>query len=88
MPEDAALLAKVKEALSKDEALRELHLRLHLRAVGGVIFLDGEVADEDERKTLEAAIRQVEGVKWVQDRLQVHAGDTPEDRDPHRHPHG
>ena len=88
MPEDAALLAKVREALSKNEALIELHLHLHLRAVGGVIFLDGEVGSEEERRALDAAIREVEGVKWVQDRLQVHAGDTPEDRDPHRHPHG
>jgi len=83
MSEDSALLAKVKEALGKDEAFRGL--RLHLRAVGGVVFLDGEVKSEEERAAVEALVREIEGVRWVQNRLQVNAPDTPADRDRHYH---
>jgi osmotically-inducible protein OsmY len=85
MPDDTALLGKVREALQKDEALGRL--RLHLRAVGGVIFLDGEAGSDEEGKAVEALIRGVEGVRWVQNRLQIMAPDTPEDRDAHFHEH-
>ncbi|NIM06383.1 MAG: BON domain-containing protein [Armatimonadetes bacterium] len=83
MAEDAVLLTKVKEALGKDEMLSGM--KVHLRAVGGVIFLDGEAASEDESEAVEALIKEVEGVRWVQNRLQVKAPDTPDDRDPHFH---
>jgi osmotically-inducible protein OsmY len=81
MSEDAALLAKVKEALEKDEAMP--HHRLHLRAVGGVIFLDGEVDNDEEREAVQAFIKAIEGVKFVQNRLQVNPSDTPELHKPH-----
>lgn len=85
MPEDAALIHKVKELLEKDEVLGALLPHLHLRAVGGVVFLDGEAGSDEELEALEAKIREIEGVKWVQNRLQVRAPDTPTDREPHRH---
>ncbi len=81
MAEDAALLAKVKEALAGQEELPHAHL--HFRAVGGVIFLDGEVETEEEREGVEKFIRGVEGVRFVQNRLQVNPVDTPELLRPH-----
>ncbi len=85
MPEDAALLVKVREVLGKDENLNRLLPHLHLKAVGGVVFLDGEVESAEENAALEAAVKAVEGVKWVQNRLQVNPPETPGRREPHRH---
>ena len=83
MSEDTQLLHKVKEALEKKEDL-DLS-RVHLRVVGKVVFVDGEVPDEESSEALEAAAKEVEGVRWVQNRLQIDAADTPAERDPHRH---
>jgi osmotically-inducible protein OsmY len=78
MPENAALVHKIKEALAQDENLSQLHLRIHLRAVDGVIFLDGEVADKAESDALAELIGKVEGVRWVQNRLQINPHEVPE----------
>jgi osmotically-inducible protein OsmY len=78
MPENAALVRKIKEAISQEETLSHLHLRIHLRAVDGVVFLDGEVADKAESDALAVLIGKVEGVRWVQNRLQVNPQEVPE----------
>ena len=83
MSEDFTILHKAKEALSKNEAMRELSL--HLRVVGGVVFLDGEVKTAEESEAVEALLREVEGVKWVQNRLQVNPEEIPDERGPHGH---
>jgi osmotically-inducible protein OsmY len=85
MPEDATLVHKIKEVIAQEESLRHLHLRIHLRAVDGVVFLDGEVSDKAESEALAALIGKVEGVRWVQNRLQLHPHDVPEREG---HPHG
>jgi len=83
MSEDAQLLHKVKEALEKQEGL-DLS-RVHLRVVGKVVFVDGEVPDEASSETLETTAKAVAGIRWVQNRLQIDAADTPAERDPHHH---
>jgi|WetSurMetagenome_2_1015567.scaffolds.fasta_scaffold291283_2 osmotically-inducible protein OsmY len=83
MPENAALTHKIKEAIAQEQSLS--HLRIHLRAVDGVIFLDGEVADKAEGAALEALIGKIEGVRWVQNRLQVNPHEIPGREG---HPHG
>jgi len=85
MSDDSALLVKVREALAKEESLSKILHHLHLRVIGGVVFLDGEAPSEGEGAAVEELIRKVEGVRWVQNRLQIKAPDTPEDREPHRH---
>jgi osmotically-inducible protein OsmY len=85
MPENAALVHKIKEAIAQEESLSHLHLRIHLRAVDGVVFLDGEVGNEAESTALNELIGKIEGVRWVQNRLQVHPHDIPEREG---HPHG
>jgi osmotically-inducible protein OsmY len=81
MAADAALLAKVKEALTQEGT--PAHSRVHLKAVGGVVFLDGEVNSEEDKETLEELIQKVEGVRFVQNRTQVNPTDTPELHKPH-----
>jgi osmotically-inducible protein OsmY len=81
MANDAALLAKVREALAQEGVPG--HSRVHLKAVGGVIFLDGEVNSEEDKEALEELLRKVEGVLFVQNRAQVNPTDTPELHKPH-----
>jgi osmotically-inducible protein OsmY len=84
MSADAGLLVKIKETLSKDEIRHE---HIHLKVVGGVVFLDGEADSEEEKETLEAEIKKVDGVRFVQNRLQVNPADTPELHKPHHTGH-
>ena len=86
MPEDMALLARLKEALNKDKQLSRVHPHIHLRAIGGVVFLDGEVPTAAQSEQIEAVLKEVEGVRFVQNRLQVAAPDTPEDREAQQRP--
>ena len=81
MAADAELLTKVKEALAQEGT--PPHHRVHLKSVGGVIFLDGEVNSEEDNKALEGLIRKVEGVRFVQNRAQINPTDTPELHKPH-----
>lgn len=85
MPEDQKLTRAVAKALAENEATKALE-HLHVRAVGGVVFLEGEVASAEERDAVMAAIKAVEGVRFVRNRLQV----NPEGRgggwrEAHRH---
>jgi|GEM_PF-5100545 osmotically-inducible protein OsmY len=86
MPENAALVHKIKEALAQEESLSQLHMRIHLRVVDGVVFLDGEATDKAESDALADFIGKVEGVRWVQNRLQINPQEVPNrEGQPHGH---
>jgi len=85
MPEDRKTVHAVEKALTENEATAALE-HLHLSAVAGVVFLDGEVESEAVRSQLLEVIRAVPGVRLVRDRTQI----NPEARagswkQPHRH---
>ena len=63
---------------SVEKKLQEMLAQLGARAarvtpkyLAGVVFLDGEVESDAERAALTAAVRALEGVRFVQDRLRV-----------------
>jgi len=85
MPEDRKLTHAVEKALAEDKRTSGLE-SVHVKAVSGVIFLEGEVASREDGATVNEVVRKVEGVRLVRDRLQVNpqsrAGGW---REPHRH---
>ncbi len=85
MPEDRKLTHAVEKALAEDERTSGLE-SVHVKAVSGVIFLEGEVASREESATVNEIVKKVEGVRLVRDRMQINpqarAGGW---REPHRH---
>jgi hypothetical protein len=78
------LFTRIAEALAQDERTKELH-SVHVRVSGGVVFLDGETKTDLELAAAEEVIRKVEGVRFVQNRLQVNPQARPGGwRDKHR----
>jgi len=71
MSQDAEIGHKIKEALSKDE--RTAQIEVHVKVVGGVVFLDGHAENEEEKQAAAEVAKAVEGVKFVQNRLHVGA---------------
>ncbi len=85
MPEDRKQTHAVEEALAEDERTKGL-TSVHSKAVGGAVFLEGEVATQEERDTVEEVVKKVDGVKLVRNRLQVNPDARPGGwREPHRH---
>ena len=85
MPEDRKLVHAVEKALAEGEATRGLE-HLHIRAVAGVVFLDGEVESREQREAVLAAAKAVEGVRMVRNRLQINpAARGGGWKEPHRH---
>ena len=87
MPEDRKTVHAVEKVLAEHETTKEMSLEhLHLSAVAGVVFLDGEVESEAMRDQLLEIIRGVEGVRMVRNRTQINpeaqAGGW---KDPHQH---
>jgi len=70
MPGDRKLAHAVQKALAENQETAGLQ-HLHVNAVSGVVFLDGEVESADQRATVLTVVKGVEGVKLVRDRLQV-----------------
>jgi len=77
--DDSTINHKVKEALGADE--NTSGLEVHVKTVGGVVFLDGEVEDEATKEALEQVAGKAEGVRLVMNRMQV----RPPEHHPGRH---
>jgi osmotically-inducible protein OsmY len=85
MPEDRKRTHAIEKALADDERTANLG-SVHVKAVGGAVFLEGEVATRDERDLAEEVVKKVEGVKLVRNRLQVNPDARPGGwREPHFH---
>ena len=85
MPEDRKLTHAVERALAEDERTSGLE-SVHVKAVSGVIFLEGQVSSREDKEAVNEVVKKVEGVRMVRDRLQINpqaqAGGW---RQPHRH---
>jgi osmotically-inducible protein OsmY len=85
MPEDRKTVHAVQKALAENDATKGIE-HLHISAVSGVVFLDGEVDSDATREAVVAATKAVEGVRMVRNRLQI----NPDARgggwkEPHKH---
>jgi len=85
MPEDRKLAHAVEKALAENEATKGLG-HLHISAVSGVVFVDGEVGSEDTRDAAVVTAKAVDGVRLVRNRMQI----NPDARgggwkEPHKH---
>lgn len=69
-PPDEYVVGHIKEALSADPRLSELHV--DVTVARGDVYLNGELPTEDRRRTLEEVVREI-----VPDRA-VHNGTTVE----------
>ena len=67
---NAALTAKVKTALAREEGMKSLG-KINVDASEGVITLKGKVESDDAKKKAEAVAKQVDGVKSVKNQLTV-----------------
>ncbi|PHV12245.1 BON domain-containing protein [Chitinimonas sp. BJB300] len=67
--DDAAITAKVKAALVADKSLSALDIKVTTR--GGQVTLSGSVNNAQASERALQVVAQVEGVKGVQDDLQV-----------------
>jgi osmotically-inducible protein OsmY len=70
MPEDRKLAHAVQKAVAENQETANLQ-HLHISAVSGAVFLDGEVESAEQRATVLKVVKAVEGVKLVRDRLQI-----------------
>ena len=70
MPEDRKLAHAIEKALAEDERTSGVH-SVHVKAISGVVFLEGEVESREERDAVEQVVKGVEGVRVVRDRLQI-----------------
>ena len=68
--EHAALLAKVKARLASEGGLSTL-TEMDVTVDGSVVTLTGTVASEDQKKAVETAAAEVDGVTKVRNRLRV-----------------
>ena len=70
MPEDRKLTRAVEKALSEDERTSGLQ-SVHVKAVSGVVFLEGEVESDQQREIVIEVAKGVESVRMVRNRLQI-----------------
>jgi osmotically-inducible protein OsmY len=70
MTSEAEITKKVREALAADERLAGAEISV--KAVGGVVFLDGHTDTEEQKSVAEELARGVEGVRLVRNRVQAH----------------
>jgi len=85
MPEDRKLVHAVEKTLAENEGTEGLE-HLHITAIAGVVFLDGEVETEEVRDAVVSLAKGVEGVRLVRSRLQINPDARPGGwREPHRH---
>ncbi len=72
MPEDRKTVHAVEKALAENEATKDMSLEhLHLSAVAGVLFIDGEFESEEMRETVVGVAKATPGVRMVRDRTQI-----------------
>ena len=85
MPQERKLVHAVEKALSESDATSQLK-SVHVTAVAGVVFLDGEVSTAEEREAAMGVAKAVKGVRLVRNRLQVNPDARPGGwRAPHQH---
>jgi len=70
MPGDRKLVHAVEKALAENEETARL-ARLHISAVAGVVFVDGEVDSIEEKDAVVRVAKEIQGVRLVRDRLQI-----------------
>ncbi len=70
MPENRQLVHAVQKALKENQTTAGLE-HVHVTAVSGVVFLDGEVESEEQKGTVIQLVKGVSGVRLVRDRLQI-----------------
>ena len=70
MPEDRKTVHAVEKALEENEPTKGLE-HLHLSAVAGVVFLDGELESEELRAEVIKIAKAATGVRMVRDRTQI-----------------
>jgi hyperosmotically inducible periplasmic protein len=68
----AALTAKVKTALAKDEGMRTM-TSIDVDSADGVVTLKGKVESAEAKKKAEQVAKKVDGVKRVKNQLRVEA---------------
>ena len=68
---DEEIEMRVRDALATDPHLASVDIRV--RVVGGIVTLEGEVANPERRHRAEEVARQVPGVVAVRNRLHVMA---------------
>jgi hyperosmotically inducible periplasmic protein len=69
MLDDSTITTKVKAALASDSNVSAL--KVHVKTYEGTVQLNGNVASVQEKSAAEAAAAKVEGVKEVQNNLEV-----------------
>jgi len=79
--EDARLTEHVLAALRADAFLRPLTLGMRVDADNGVVTLTGSVDAEENRQAAEDAVRRVQGVKRVYNRLTLMGQESSERAD-------
>ncbi|HVV70797.1 MAG TPA: BON domain-containing protein [Verrucomicrobiae bacterium] len=68
---DRALAQRVLDGLRTNSALMAIFPSVDIEITGGRVVLQGQVQTEQQRQTIESAVRQAAGVNAVEDRLQV-----------------
>jgi len=66
---DSTITAKVKTALHQDNAIAQD--KIHVTTVAGVVTLKGQVNSPEESKRAEELAKQTDGVKSVENRINV-----------------
>lgn len=79
--EDARLTEDVLSALRADAFLRPLTLGMRVDADNGVVTLTGSIDSQENRQAAEDAVRRVEGVKQVYNRLTLMGQESSERAD-------
>jgi hypothetical protein len=68
---DIATVASVRKALVNDDSLSTYAHNVTVNASGGIVTLRGEVKDNNEKRAVENAARQAQGVTQVINQIQV-----------------
>ncbi len=68
---DEALEQRIRQALNADASLSATAKTVQVDATAGEVTLRGAVANEQEKQTIAAKVQQMEGVKGVNNQLQV-----------------
>ncbi|HET7626042.1 MAG TPA: BON domain-containing protein [Verrucomicrobiae bacterium] len=68
---DAEIVSQVRETLRQDPVLAEIVPGLQISAANGVVTLSGNIADAQQKQTIDAVVQEIAGVTTVKDELQV-----------------
>lgn len=71
-PSDADLITRVKARLTTDPSINPLAIEVSVRA--GIVTLSGQVSSTDQSKYAEELVRQIQGVRGVDNQLEVSKG--------------